>query len=184
MSTVQIMVKACLGGLALGLAGCGVLPSSGAATAAVWTPALAQGACRDMAGEQARLQAVQAALARQGLALRVLDCPQLTQAAGVGRQASAQVIAVTVMVVDGERAADVVRGPLADGEAVDMGSAVPVPAATQKQAQAVSANPTALEPSADALSPDVVHNRAWLRAAMAAQGFKPVAGCWWAFLPR
>lgn len=183
MSTVQIMVKACLGGLALGLTGCGVLPSSGSATAAVWTPALAQGACRDMASEQARLQAVQSALARQGLALRVLDCPQLTQAAG-DRQASAQVIAVTVMVVDGERAAAVVRGPLADGEAVDMGSAVPVPAATPKQAQAVSAHPTALEPSADALSPDVVHNRAWLRAAMAAQGFKPVAGCWWAFLPR
>lgn len=180
MSTVKIMVKACLGGLALGLAGCGGLPLSGSATAAVWTPALAQGACRDMAGEQARLQAVQATLARQGLALRVLDCPQLAQAAGV----TGQVIAVTVIVVDGERAAQVLRGPLADGEAVDMGSAVPVPAATPKLAQAVSAHPAALEPPADALSPDVVHNRAWLRAAMVAQGFRPVADCWWAFVPR
>lgn len=180
MSTVKIMVKACLGGLALGLAGCGVLPLSASATAAVWSPALAQGACRGMAGEQARLQAVQASLAGQGLALRVLDCPQLTPAAG----ASGQVIAVTVMVVDGERAAKVVRGPLADGEAVDMGSAVPVPAATAKLAQAVSAHPTALETPADALSPDVVHNRDWLRAAMVAQGFRPVADRWWAFVPR
>lgn len=164
MTTVQTMVKAGLGGLALGLVGCGVLPPSGAAQAAVWTPALVQGACRDMVGEQGRLQAVQAAMARQALALRVHDCPQLAQADG------AQVIAVTVIVLDGERAADAVRGPLADGEAVDMGSASPaaVPAPADDET----------------LSPDVQHNRAWLRAAMAAQGFQPVAGYWWAFVPR
>ncbi|MNR22690.1 D-alanyl-D-alanine dipeptidase [compost metagenome] len=81
-----------------------------------------------------------------------------------------QVIAVTVIVLDGDRATHTVRGPLADGEAVDMGSA---------------AAATAQKPAGDeTLSPDVQHNRAWLRAAMAAQGFKPVAGWWWAFVPR
>lgn len=92
----------------------------------------------------------------QGMALRIF-C-----------QASQGALAVQVDVVDGLRASKVVRGPLAEGEAVDMGA----PAG-------VSSTPSAND-HAD-FSPDVQHNRQWLRALMARHQFAHLPDAWWHF---
>jgi len=187
-------VRSGVGVLALALSSCAMLPPQGAAgqgaagqgAAQASTGAgseiaavLSQSECRRLAGQRAQLQAVQDTLARQGMALRVLGCPQLASgASGAGAQ---QVLAVAVLVVDGERAAQTVRGPLADGELLDMGSAVPQ--AATGLAQRVSSASLA-QPPDDALSPDVLFNRAWLRALMGRQGLRAVPGTWWAFTAR
>lgn len=166
-------VPGCLGLLALGLAGCAVLPPRGEAGPAPRADSgiaalLSQAECRGLAGQRARLEAVQARLAHQGMALRVLGCPQLASGAGQ------QVLAVAVLVVDGERAARTVRGPLADGELLDMGS---MPGLAQRVGIPAT-------PSEPALSPDVQFNRAWLGALMGREGLRAVPGAWWAFVPR
>lgn len=171
-----------LGVLALGLASCAVVPPQGSAhqnpgSQGASLAALAEPGCRRMEGQRARLQAVHAALARAGMALRVLGCPQLP----AGQAAAAQqVIAVAVIVVDGERAADTVRGPLADGELLDMGSAAPQAASGALQRVSLA---SLAQPPRDSLSPDVLYNRAWLRKLMAAQGLRHVGHAWWAFAP-
>ncbi|MET1115899.1 MAG: hypothetical protein ABWY08_13235 [Comamonas sp.] len=178
-------VPSCVGVLALGLAGCAVVPPQGAASRGTEAgpgaalAALADPECRAMAGQRARLLAVHTALAREGMALRVLGCPQLPGAAGAAT--GAQVIAAAVLVVDGERAAAAVRGPLADGELLDMGSAAPQAASGRLQRVSTA---SLAQPRKDSLSPDVLYNRAWLRKLMAAQGLRPVADVWWAFSPR
>lgn len=174
--------------LALGMASCAVVPPQGEAgqTTALASPksngdiaqVLSQSACRSLAGQGSRLQNVHAALAREGMALRVLGCPQLPSA---GKAAGTQVIAVAVVVVDGERAADTVRGPLADGELLDMGSAAPHAAGGTIQRVSTA---SLVQPPKDSLSPDVLFNRDWLRQRMAEQGLRPVADTWWAFAPR
>lgn len=175
--------------LALGMASCAVLPPQGEAgqsaalaspkSAGDIAPVLSQSECKSMAGQGPRLQKVHTALAREGMALRVLGCPQLPSAGKAA--AGTQVIAVAVVVVDGERAADTVRGPLADGELLDMGSAAPN--AGSGAIQRVSTASLA-QPPKDSLSPDVLFNRDWLRKLMAEQGLRPVADTWWAFAPR
>lgn len=197
-------VRSGVGVLALGLASCAMLPPQGAAgsgaagSGAAGSGAAGQGAapattgadsqiaavlsqsqCGRLAGQRAHLQAVQDTLARQGMALRVLGCPQL--ASGAKGAAAQQVLAVAVLVVDGERASETVRGPLADGELLDMGSAVPQ--AATGLAQRVSTASLA-QPPEDSLSPDVLYNRAWLRALMGRQGLRAVPDTWWAFAPR
>lgn len=181
-------VHGCVGVLALGLASCAVLPPQGVAGQGDAPPAtradaeiaavLAQGECRHLAGQRARLQAVQASLAREGLALRVLGCPQLASGANAG--AAQQVLAVAVLVVDGERASQTVRGPLADGELLDMGSAAPQARAGLVQCVRTSGQGKEFED----VSPDVLHNRAWLRSLMGREGLRAVPGNWWAFVPR
>lgn len=79
---------------------------------------------------------------------------------------------VKVRVVDGTRAGRAVRGPLADGHEVDMGTPAGVPVA-QAQAQAASG-----------FSPDVHYNRQWLRALMARHQFDNVPRAWWLFAER
>ena len=79
---------------------------------------------------------------------------------------------VKVRVVDGTRAARAVRGPLADGHEVDMGTPAGV-LAVQAQAQGVSG-----------FSPDVQHNRQWLRTLMARHQFDNVPRAWWLFAER
>jgi D-alanyl-D-alanine dipeptidase len=195
-------VRSGVGVLALALSSCAMLPPQGAAgqgaagqgaagqgaagqgaaqasTGSEIAAVLSQPECRRLAGQRAQLQAVQDTLARQGMALRVLGCPQL--ASGARGAAAQQVLAVAVLVVDGERAAQTVRGPLADGELLDMGSAVPQ--AATGLAQRVSSASLA-QPPDDALSPDVLFNRAWLRALMGRQGLRAVPGTWWAFTAR
>ena len=78
---------------------------------------------------------------------------------------------VQVQVVDGTKAHKVVRGPLADGQAVDMGT--PAGAARSKAAA-----------GATGFSPDVHHNRQWLRALMARHQFDNLPDAWWHFAQR
>ena len=73
---------------------------------------------------------------------------------------------VTLVVVDGLRASKVVRGPLADGQEVDMGSPFDL-----FDARSHTDNPH--------LSPDVQHNRRWLRTLLAQHGFRNLPEEWW-----
>lgn len=73
---------------------------------------------------------------------------------------------VTLVVVDGLRAYKVVRGPLADGHEVDMGSPFDM-----FDVSSHTDNPD--------LPPDVQHNRRWLRALLAQQGFRNLPEEWW-----
>lgn len=120
------------------------------------------------------MQLVRAQLVAQGMQLVVQACPFVRVAAGQMRQ----VVDVRVLVSNSEVAADFVRGPLADGEEVDMGGvyfAMPAVANgwTQEGAQA---------PDED-VSPDVLFNREWLKKVMQNRGLQAVAGYWWAFVP-
>ncbi len=78
---------------------------------------------------------------------------------------------VQVQVVDGTKAHKVVRGPLADGQAVDMGT----PAGAVRSEAATGAT---------GFSPDVLHNRQWLRALMARYQFDNLPDAWWNFAQR
>ena len=78
---------------------------------------------------------------------------------------------VQVQVVDGTKAHKVVRGPLADGQAVDMGT----PAGAARAEAAAGAK---------GFSPDVLHNRQWLRALMARHQFDNLPDAWWHFAQR
>ena len=73
---------------------------------------------------------------------------------------------LTLVVVDGLRAAKVLRGPLADGQEVDMGSPFDM---FDVRSHTENAD----------LSPDVQHNRRWLRALLAQQGFRNLPEEWW-----
>lgn len=182
-------IHSCLGVLALGMASCAVVPPPGEAGQSAAMSYTASGGdiaqvlsgaeCRSLAGQRARLQKVHTALAREGMALRVLGCPQLSATGKPG--AGTPVLALAVLVVDGERATDSVRGPLADGELLDMGSAAPQAGAGGMQR--VSTTGLA-QPPEDALSPDVQFNRDWLRRLMGEQGLRPVGDTWWAFAPH
>lgn len=79
---------------------------------------------------------------------------------------------VRLVVVDSERASRVLRGPLADGEAVETGAA------------GVQTERTA-DSNADAWSPDVHFNRRWLQKTMESHQFLATAqGSWRVSEPR
>jgi D-alanyl-D-alanine dipeptidase len=78
---------------------------------------------------------------------------------------------VRVRVVDGMKASKVVRGPLADGHDVDMGT----PAGVRQGGAELAAR---------GFSPDVLHNRQWLRTLMARHEFDNAADAWWRFAQR
>jgi D-alanyl-D-alanine dipeptidase len=105
------------------------------------------------------VERVRSELQAQGLALKT-SC-----------QASQGDLAVRVEVVDGLRASKVLRGPLADGEAVDMGTPAGVSGAN------------AASHHTD-LSPDVQHNRQWLRALMARHQFDNLPDACWQWVPQ
>lgn len=117
--------------------------------------------CQDTPATRAALQGVAQELKAQGLALRAV-CTDGAQGGGWK---------VQVQVVDGFKAIKVVRGPLADGHEVDMGTPAGVALA-------------AAQPSADGFSPDVQHNRSWLRALMARHRFDNLPDAWWHFAQR
>jgi D-alanyl-D-alanine dipeptidase len=73
---------------------------------------------------------------------------------------------LTLVVVDGMRAAQVLRGPLADGEEVHMGSPFDL---FDMRSHTDNAD----------MSPDVQHNRRWLRALLAQHGFRNLPEEWW-----
>lgn len=108
------------------------------------------------------LQLLRAWLQSQGMHLVVQDCPFVRVAEGQ----MAQVLDVRVEVLDSDIATRYVRGPLADGEPVDMGDV----------------HLGEPEPEDD-ISPDVAFNRQWLAAVMQRYGWRVVPGQWWAFVP-
>ena len=147
------------------------------------------------------LQAVQAELRTQGLALKVFDCyrPQAAVDDFVrwGRDLSDQktkpafypdvpkeelfqrgyiaeksghsrgsTVDLTAVVVNAQRASKAVRGPLADGMEVDMGTPF-----DWFGAQSHTEHPT--------LAPDVQDNRRWLCALMQRHGFRNLPEEWW-----
>lgn len=73
---------------------------------------------------------------------------------------------LTLVVVDGLRAAKVVRGPLVDGQEVDMGSPFDL------------FDVRSHTDNSD-LPPEVQHNRRWLRTLLAQQGFRNLPEEWW-----
>lgn len=106
-------------------------------------------------GQPAALRSVEDGLKPQGLALK----------AQCNAQTGAWV--VQVVVLDGMRASKVVRGPLADGGEVDMGTPSGVVAAATQN-----------------FSPDVHHNRQWLRTLMARHQFDNLPDAWWHYAQR
>ncbi len=194
--------------LALSLAGCAVLPGGGSAVATGERPegfvalqSVAPGIVQDLrnqgshnvlgrplAGYEApvclltapaaqALQAVQAGVQRHGLALKVLDCyrPQAADALAHSSHSRGSAVDLTLVVTDAQRAAQLLQGPLAQGEVVDMGTTPP---------GLVDADAPPQEGAPQAVSPDVKHNRAWLRGQMQQHGLVPEdsgSGRWWHF---
>lgn len=115
--------------------------------------------CQETPAARAALQAVTQELQAQGMAFRAA-----CHAAAAGW-------VVQVRVVDGMKASKVVRGPLADGHDVDMGT----PAGVELAGAA---------PHAQGFSPDVQHNREWLRGLMARHQFEALPDAWWHFAQR
>ncbi|MFI8614403.1 D-Ala-D-Ala dipeptidase [Acidovorax sp. NPDC077693] len=120
----------------------------------------AQG-CAETAASRNALQGIAQELKAQGLAFRA-SCQ-------VAQSRSGWV--VQVKVVDGAKASKVVRGPLADGHDVDMGTPAGVELA-------------GAQPGAQGFSPDVQHNREWLRGLMARHQFDNLPTAWWLFAQR
>lgn len=118
-------------------------------------------ACRETPQARAALEDIARELQAQGLALRAA----CHTTAGRGGWM------VQVRVVDGLKASRVVRGPLADGQDVDMGTPAGVALA-------------AAQPSAQNFSPDVQFNREWLRQVMARHQFDNLPDAWWHFARR
>lgn len=145
--------------LALLLSACVYRPQEAAPVVKAALPAPAAPGCNETPGVRAALQSVANELQAQGMALRA-DC------AGAG---DAWVLRLRVL--DGVKASEVVRGPLADGQAPDMGT----PSGVRGDAAPIGAS---------GFSPDVAHNRQWLRALMERHGFDNLPDAWWHFALR
>jgi D-alanyl-D-alanine dipeptidase len=117
------------------------------------------GGCRETPSARVAVEALAQELRGQGMAFRA-TC----------QDASAGWV-VQVKVVDGFKASKVVRGPLADGHDVDMGT----PAGVRLSGAA---------PHAQGFSPDVQYNREWLRGVMARHRFEAMPDAWWHFAVR
>lgn len=145
--------------------------SAGAALAhtSSWEPGLRSADCQRLqltAAQLRQLRLAQVQLQSLGLELQLEGCPRV----GRGRQA-VSVLAVKVLVRDSATASEAVRGPLADGEEVDMGSELVWP-------------DRAAVPDSDDVSPDVAFNRQWLAQLLGARGFAVLPGHWWGFRPQ
>lgn len=112
--------------------------------------------CTDAAAAHAALQPVMRQLREQGMEMRA-SCHAATGA-----------WVVQVRVVNGFQASKVVRGPLADGHDVDMGT----PAGVELAGAPVDAA---------GFSPDVQFNRQWLRSLMAQHQFNNLPDAWWRY---
>lgn len=133
---------------------------------------LNQSDCKGLHLDSAGLVALQQILHPLGLGIQILGCPEAPA------PVNQRVLALTAVVLDGDKAVHTVRGALGDGEPVDMGSdyqGAPWPSRSN------SADLDMLDDSE--VSPDVQFNRRWLRSVMASQGYASVTGPWWAFIP-
>ena len=152
---------------ALALAACVHSPQAAVsgpagAPAAAAPDVVQHAACQETPQARAALEDIARELRAQGLALGAA-CHAAGESSGW---------VVRVRVVDGIKASRVVRGPLADGHEVDMGTPAGVALAA------------AAQPGAQRFSPDVQHNREWLRRLMARQGFDNLPDAWWHFAER
>lgn len=125
---------------------------------------LSASACRETSATRDALQGIAQELKEKGLAFKA-TC----QTTGAHSARGGWV--VQVRVVDGVKASKVVRGPLADGHDVDMGTPPGVELA-------------GAQPGAQGFSPDVQHNRDWLRGLMARHQFDNLPNAWWHFAQR
>ena len=131
--------------------------SEAVANGAIVAQAPAPG-CHDTAATRSALQGIAQELQAQGLGFAA------TCQAGQNRSAWV----VQVRVLDGVKASTVVRGPLADGHDVDMGT----PAGVELAGAPVDAT---------GFSPDVQFNRQWLRSLMAQHHFNNLPDAWWRY---
>ena len=121
-------------------------------------------ACGETTQTRQALAGIARELKDQGLAFTA-TCSRAAEGAGPAAWV------VQVRVVDGMKAIKLVRGPLADGHEVDMGTPAGVDLA-------------GAPPGSPGFSPDVQHNRAWLRALMARHQFDNLPNAWWHFAQR
>ncbi|CAB5702324.1 Uncharacterised protein [Delftia tsuruhatensis] len=175
-----------IGGMALagGLAGCAVpgqggdkgpapaqapvaapsVPPVAAAPTSAWSQALlAKGCALPVEPVGDRLEHLQRELEPLGLEPRLQACVSLAQSQ------PAVALLLDAWVTDGRKAVAVVRGPLADGEALDLGL---------RPARADAAAATD-----DEVSPDVQFNRRWWQGRLRAYGLQAVPGRGGAFVP-
>jgi D-alanyl-D-alanine dipeptidase len=132
--------------------------SLGAGTGAR-TVSTATSSCSEAPAAVAELERVAQELRAKGLALHA-RCHGAGQGWVMG-----------LRVVDDLVASRTVRGPLAAGEDVDMGTPLGASLAGARY-------------GAEGFSPDVEHNRAWLRALMARHQFDNLPDAWWHFARR
>lgn len=148
------------------------LPSQNGHPTADIAGRLSQADCKGLQLESAGLVALQQILHPLGLSIQILGCPEAPA------PVNQRVLALTAVVLDGDKAIQTVRGALGDGEQVDMGSDYrgrPWPSRRK---------PADIDTLDDSeVSPDVQFNRRWLRSVMASQGYASVTGPWWAFIP-
>lgn len=131
-------------------------PDTGATVAAASAVQAKGAVCVQQADATASMEQLAAQLRANGLALKA-RC-----------RADTGAWVVQVEVIDGFKASKVVRGPLADGEPVDMGT----PAGLVMQGANLGAS---------GFSPDVIYNRQWLRKVMAQHRFDNLSQGWWLF---
>nr|WP_235264284.1 hypothetical protein [Delftia acidovorans] len=179
---------------AAGLAGCAALqPSPGkdttvvaqaaaqappaqAAPPSAWGKALqAKGCTLPDPAVGDRLEQLQRELEPLGLEPRLQGCVSLA-----GSEPGPALV-LDAWVTDGRKAMAVVRGPLADGEALDLGLEAGLQAAGQQKAglQKVGLRPM----PDDQVSPDVQFNRRWWQGRLGAYGLQAVPGQVRTFVP-
>lgn len=134
------------------------VPSTGVDVAQS-TGVMGSAACRESPAARSALQNISQELQAQGMAMKA-TC-----------QADSSGWVVQLRVTDGVKASKIVRGPLADGHDVDMGTPAGVALAGAST-------------SSKGFSPDVQHNRQWLHALMARHQFDNLPDAWWHFAQR
>lgn len=185
---------AALGMAAAGLAGCTALqpppgndttvvaqaaaqaPPAQAAPPSAWSKALqAKGCTLPDPAVGDRLEQLQRELEPLGLEPRLQGCVSLA-----GSEPGPALV-LDAWVTDGRKAMAVVRGPLADGEALDLGLEAGLQAAGQQKAglQKVGLRPM----PDDQVSPDVQFNRRWWQGRLGAYGLQAVPGQVRTFVP-
>lgn len=186
---------AALGMAAAGLAGCAALqpspgkdttvvaqaaaqapPTQEAAPTSAWGKALqAKGCTLPDPAVADRLEQLQRELEPLGLEPRLQGCVSLA-----GSEPGPALV-LDAWVTDGRKAMAVVRGPLADGEALDLGLEAWLHAAGPQKAglQKVGLRPM----PDDQVSPDVQFNRRWWQGRLGAYGLQAVPGQVRTFVP-
>lgn len=123
-------------------------------------PHVRETACRDTPSVRSSLDSAAKDLLARGLVLTATCSPT----AGKGW-------VLQLRVVDGVKASTLVRGPLADGHIVDMGTPS-------------GAGVTGASTTAQGFSPDVAFNRQWLSTWMQKYQFHNLPDAWWHYAQR